>query len=406
MRKQGFDKSLIFLGFIIVFLIGSAIFLLTRVKSDSVSESIQEGAPIITAFLIHDQGKLLLTEVLVYHPVTNKAALFDVPGETGTLINNKDRIDRIDFLYDYQNPAEYLKKISSLLKLPVENYIQMDLAGFEKSIDFLSGITVFIPDPMDLYSGDRRILLPSGNVLLDGRSGVDYLCLKNDDESEIEKISRRQKLVQAFLQAFGEEGSIFSSPELGNFIGEQFQSSYEDIALFSLISAVAQINTDSIVNQRVLGAYRNVQGSDVSGEVDFDDESLLLFPHYSGRLLEETVEQTMVSLESLESSSNDDLTVKVEILNGTDTNGLAGRTANLLQNFGFRVVRVDNADLQDYEQTTVISRLADDEKANKVAEIINCNEIHIEPVDPYSLESGVDVTLILGKDFDGKTCKN
>jgi len=90
-------------------------------------------------------------------------------------------------------------------------------------------------------------------------------------------------------------------------------------------------------------------------------------------------------------------------LNGTRVNGLAGRTAEIFRSFGYDLATAQNADRQDYEHTVVLARKGDLATAQQVARIINCTRVHAEPAE--GIDTAVDVTIILGKDFDGRYCK-
>lgn len=88
--------------------------------------------------------------------------------------------------------------------------------------------------------------------------------------------------------------------------------------------------------------------------------------------------------------------ITVEVLNGSGVSGIAGRTGTYLEEAGFQVVNVDNADHQDYPRSHVISRIEDIEAARAVALHIPGAEFFKEPVQDYPAM----VTVIVGKNFD------
>ncbi len=88
--------------------------------------------------------------------------------------------------------------------------------------------------------------------------------------------------------------------------------------------------------------------------------------------------------------------ITVEVLNGSGVSGIAGRTGAYLEEAGFQVVKVDNADHQDYPRSQVISRIDDIEAARAVALHIPGAEFFKEPVQDYPAM----VTVIVGKNFD------
>jgi hypothetical protein len=94
--------------------------------------------------------------------------------------------------------------------------------------------------------------------------------------------------------------------------------------------------------------------------------------------------------------------VTVEVLNGTATPGLAARAREVFLSYDLDVPQPRNADNDGYEYTLVIDRAGAVETAQRVAEIINCTRVQSRPDE--GTDRGMDVTVILGRDFDGRTC--
>jgi hypothetical protein len=86
--------------------------------------------------------------------------------------------------------------------------------------------------------------------------------------------------------------------------------------------------------------------------------------------------------------------VRVQVLNGSGEEGVAGRLASTLREGGFRVVEVRNADRDDYFATLVVARLEDPAGALAVARYLGG-----PPVIRQTLSSDqTDVTVVLGSD--------
>jgi hypothetical protein len=149
----------------------------------------------------------------------------------------------------------------------------------------------------------------------------------------------------------------------------------------------------------------------VGGNVREVSGQTLLFPSYDGSLVKDIVRQTLGGLTRQVDGSLSDRVFTVEVLNGTMTNGLAGRTAELLRGFGYDVISIGNADRNDYEQTEIIDRSGYDEVARTFGDIIRCDNIRIEaPVrdnpetelNLQNFEYRSDFTVIIGRDFNGR----
>ena len=103
----------------------------------------------------------------------------------------------------------------------------------------------------------------------------------------------------------------------------------------------------------------------------------------------------------------------MEVLNGTSTIGLAGRTAELLRSFGYDVISIGNADRSDYRATQIIDRSGFRDVAETFAGIIRCENIRFESqvsddpgsdigINMQNLEYKADFILIIGRDFNGR----
>ena len=70
----------------------------------------------------------------------------------------------------------------------------------------------------------------------------------------------------------------------------------------------------------------------------------------------------------------------------------------LYRSYGFDVVTVGNAIRDDVADTVVIDRIGNEVFANRTAEIIRASLIDLQ----VETQMGVDVTVVLGEDFDGR----
>jgi len=98
------------------------------------------------------------------------------------------------------------------------------------------------------------------------------------------------------------------------------------------------------------------------------------------------------------------LDIEVEILNGNGIPGLAAKTADFLRSKRIDVVRSENADHFNHEKTMLILRNENYDGLKYIATAMGLSpqdhsRIRIEPNENLD----VDVTLILGKDYQSIT---
>ncbi|MFO7730528.1 MAG: LCP family protein [Spirochaetia bacterium] len=399
MPKIRISKVAVFVFLIIAVLAAAGVFIYLQVRTDQVAATIEENQPLRFLLVLGDEDKIEFSEVVFYQPDTGKSALIDVPLQVGMLLEDRNKIGAVQQVFQADNPELYISHVEELLGTELDYYLYIDRQQMVHVIDLLEGLDLFIPNPVE-YRGDNGIvLLPSGSVTLDGEKAMLYAMYQEPNERGTEQIGRRQKFVQSVFKEMGEKSEYLANDKVQDTLLENIQTDLSKRAVSTLIQSFSQLDYDQVVFQRVLGNERQVDGES------------LLFPYYEGKLIKETVQQTLVSLRNKEVVSTEELNVTLELLNGTGRNGLAGRTSQVFKSYGYDVTRVGNAEEQEYEETIVIDWSGDISAAQQIAGIIQCKNVESrvkETIEAPTIAPGVDVvdvTIILGKDFDGRYCK-
>lgn len=92
------------------------------------------------------------------------------------------------------------------------------------------------------------------------------------------------------------------------------------------------------------------------------------------------------------------LSIQLDVQNGTNENGVATRFTEYLRKNGIDVVEIGNYKSRDVERTLVIDRSGDKDKAKKVALTLGVNEKNI--IQQMNNSLYLDVTVVIGKDFN------
>jgi anionic cell wall polymer biosynthesis LytR-Cps2A-Psr (LCP) family protein len=385
--KTLLDPSRLLLIAIALLTLGISAYVVLQVRTDRVKDTLESGKPLSILLTITNAGQPLFNQVVLYNPQTKKTAFVDVPPETGSLIASLSRVDALSALFRPDDLKDYLAKVSQLTGLPVSFYIVMTADQFERQVDLLSGIELFVPAAIEEAKTDPMILLPSGNVVLDGTKARDYLIHQDEGEEMSDRSARHQKIVQSLLRRWGESQSFLSHDDVFPLFYASLKTNLEDVGLKTLLKTAAGADWERVVFQRVLGTERVV------------DKKKLLFPHYNGTLLLETVHQVLEGLSNKDSDQLVNGSLTVEILNGTTRAGLATRTASLFRNFGYEILSAKNADNTSQAETTIIDRTGNPDQAQKLADLIRCGKIVTQADAPTG---SAMITIILGKDFDGR----
>jgi anionic cell wall polymer biosynthesis LytR-Cps2A-Psr (LCP) family protein len=394
MAERRINATILFLVLIVGSVVATGVVLYSRTRTDQISSKVAQGEIVRILVTAHREGEPFFSFLTFYHPETERVAALDIPMSVGAMIQSIGRVDGIDQVFEPEDPTRFQAEISGLAGAAVDATIVFSESQLVDFIDLIGGVELFIVrDYRDVDTRDP-LMLPAGNVLLDGRKAVDYLLLEDETETELERVGRRQTFVQSLLGGIQRNADILSHPDVVSVRDRLMTSQLDRSARTSLFTAWGNFDADRLVRRRVQGTVRTV---DVAGET-----RRLLFPHFEGQWLKQSVRQIEQTLSSANDEAGDQALVALEILNGTTSQGLARRTSQIYENFGFEVRRFANAESNQIERTVVIDRRGNGRAAQRVAQIIEAERIVTE-VTP---DSDVDVTVILGRDFDGTVVRS
>lgn len=389
------QKGVIFIALIILMAVALSIVFAFSLKTNTVEDALKEKGIMRTLFVVEDDdSSMLFSSLLIYNPSSQKAALVNLPGHTGAIYQSLGRVDKLEKVYSEAGIVAYRAEVEKLLGMTIPYYTILTLENFIKISDYLGGMRVFISEPVDCLSEEGvRWLLPSGAINLDGDKINTYLHYRLEDETEADVQERYQNAMAAFITGIHDKKFIvFVNANRKRYL-DFLKTNLNPDEETTLFEAIADVDAESIIKQTITGSLRRVDGQQ------------LLMPDNNGEFIKEAVKQTT----NLLASTDGTLTSRVyvlEIQNGTTTQGLARNTAILFQNASYDVLSPVNAPRNDYEETVIIDHIGNMDVAKIVGEFIRCTNIREatpeEEAESSSLDAGVDFTIILGKDFDGR----
>ena len=389
------QKGVIFIALIILIVIAISIVFAFSLKTNTVEDALKEKGIMRTLIVVEDKdSSMLFSSVLIYNPTSQKAALVNLPGYTGAIYQSLGRVDKLEKVYSDAGITAFRNETEKLLGMTIPYYAILTLDSFIKISDYLGGMRVFISEPVDCVSKNgERWLLPSGAINLDGDKITTYLHYRLEEETESDVQERYQNAMAAFITGLHDKKFIIFNKENKKRYLDFIKTNLNEDEETTLFEAIADVDAESIIKQTITGSLRRVDGQQ------------LLMPDNNGEFIKEAVKQTT----NLLASTDGTLTSRVyvlEIQNGTTTQGLARNTAILFQNASYDVLSPVNAPRNDYEETVIIDHLGNMDVAKIVGDFIHCTNIREatpeEEAESSSLDAGVDFTIILGRDFDGR----
>ena len=108
------EKSVIFIFLVFFIIIVTSIIMITSLQTNPVAEIIENDEALKILFVLEDGEQVLFTDVFIYYPVSNRGALFNIPGNTGAIYSSLGRVDRIDAVYFEKGIDVYKQEVEKI----------------------------------------------------------------------------------------------------------------------------------------------------------------------------------------------------------------------------------------------------------------------------------------------------
>lgn len=320
------------------------------------------------------------TMILIsYDPLAERVSLISIPRDTEVTIPGHGK-EKAAHAHAYGGPQLAMKTIGDFLGIPIHYYVRTNFEGFVRVVDILGGVEFNVPQDMFYVDPeqDLRIDLKKGPQLLDGEKALQLVRFRMYWDGDVGRVRTQQAFMGALMKKIYQVGTIFKLP---------------GIAREVLAYVDTNMDPDEII--RFATAAKNVQRENIKMAVlpgELRDGSSYYYANGSAvkRLLDELVL-------GIDRQANGK--VRLEVLNGTATSGLAAKVADRLREQGYNVVRVGNADNPNLRYTKVINRSGDDPAADSVARALRRLASSIRLSRSVVDQSDVDVTVIVGPDL-------
>lgn len=320
--------------------------------------------------------------LLTIDPAGKSMGLLSIPRDLWVPIPglkqvSEDRINSAHFYGDAYNypgggPALAKRTVQYNLGVPVHYYVRIDFNGFKKIVDTMGGVDINVEKAIhdseypDGNYGIITIDIPAGMQHMDGDRALQFVRTRHADSDFFR--TRRQ---QQFLMAMRDQAmSLNIVPRLPTLISQLRDSVKTDLSATEIInlariaSQVEKANISSrIIDESMITSWTTPQGGSVlipkreaiKGLV----EDLFAAPEPPTPTpvpAKPTVAPTAAP--AARSNVNRELlqqeNARIEILNGTNTQGLAGRTRTYLAGLGYHVTTIGDAGRYDYKDCVLV----------------------------------------------------
>ncbi len=382
----------------------------------------------------HDGGLLTDTIMLVsLKPSEKKVSFLSIPRDLAVPIENMGwrKINSVNAYAEMKNPGTgglaISQTISDIFQIPIDYYITVDFAGFEKIIDDLGGVKIDVENTFDDYAypilGNEdapwkerfeHLHIEKGEQIMDGELALKYVRSRHAygiEGSDFARSRRQQKVLEAIKEKALSLNFLFKPSMISKIISDINENHSTNLKIWEIIKlwGMAKEIKNENISSRVLDNSPSGLLVDIIGE----DGAYLLSPR-SGDFSEI---KYLVNNIFTDAPATDKEKVKiekatVEIRNGTWINGLANKAALDLEKYGFSIVRIGNTAQKNFEKS-VIYDLTYGEKIQALSILKNKTDANVALGMPQWLIDDLakeiqgrinpvqpDFILILGQDAD------
>jgi LCP family protein required for cell wall assembly len=283
--------------------------------------------------------------------------------------------------------------VEGFLGLKVHYVAQIDFRGFQRVVDTLGGVTVDVPRPLldpayptDDY-GYERLYIPAGLQVLDGANALRYARSRHSS-SDFDRSRRQQQVLRAILAEVRARGLLSQAtllPALAKDL-EQSVSTTLPLGDFDTLRGLAdlaqRLEPDRIVQLSINPndvAVTQESGSDIYW--DKSDVAAL-------------VARLLAGPDAAAESA------RVQVQNGAEVQGLAGRVTDALRAHGFQTAAPADAPADAHSQ--LIDYGSHPQTLKRLAELLQIDARYVFSSPPPGAPPAplrTDIVLQLGADY-------
>ncbi len=268
-------------------------------------------------------------------------------------------------------------QLEDLLGIDIDNYVLFNIDAFKAVVDIIGGVDMYVP--YDMYYSDPvqglYINLKEGQQLLNGDTAEQLVRNRQYVNGDLGRIEVQQMFISAFVkQVMNTDTIISNAPSLIKAAFEYLETDMSITDMLNYVKYIEDLKSSEILTETLPGYAQYINGvsyyiADTSSIGKAVDEIF-----YSGD-------------EYLTSSKHK----SIEIANGGNITGLAGRARDTLESEGFTISRVSDYKGEQTEYTRIVVK-----EEGQGQDLLPYFENAVIVVDDLLLGGDDDILIILG----------
>lgn len=374
-----------------------------KMKVPSVAAALdkkESGQPETTLIMGVDKGSVAgetesradIIMLVTVSPNGKRSAVISIPRDTRVTIPGRKGYDKVNAAHAFGGPQLMIETVREFTGLPINHFVEIDFEGFKDIVNALGGVRMQIDKAInDKYAGS----VPAGDVVLNGDQALALVRARHDTasvpEGDLDRVKNQRKFLQAMLSTVSHQRNPFKAIKVVDAVSKDVKT---DLSFLKMLSLGRRLRGANLEMLTVPGEPKMVGGAwyYIANKTAFD-EMLSSFRAEQG-----VAPQGEDTPQAEDSSGRSQ--VKVAVLNGSGTPGLAKTVGDRLSGLGYGSVAVGNA-AEKYSRTTVYYSGSDSSNAGLVAaDLKGAREPALKSSDGVTSGYDAQVVVVLGSDYD------
>ncbi len=378
-----------------------------------------------------DQGAELTDTIIVgtYNPKTQAASLLSIPRDTfvGKNPTTGSGTDKINALYR-KSPEKTLEAVNKLTGLDVKYYMVIDNQALIELVDIIGGVEYEVPYVeggmvYDDKSQNLHINLQPGLQLIDGNKAEQLLRFRKNNKGktysqeyggdDYGRMRTQREFIMATAKQTLQAKNILKIKDIIDLVYEYVETNLSISTIKDYVPYAVNIDISTIQSAVIPGGSYGPPTYPLWFFIPNEKETEALMEQLYGTGEEEPVEVTdgdgsesdvpedgdkennaPTTNETTDISKTETSKIKIELINGTESDKTLTAVKKLLKDKGYQVTTKATTSTS---KTTIINKTDVDTKfTDNIKELLGVGNVSTSSVS----SSAVDISIILGKDYN------
>lgn len=178
-------------------------------------------------------------------------------------------------------------KVYDMFKLPVDNYLTIDMEAFRTMLNVMGGIQMYVPwdiVAVNKETGKEELLVPQGTHRVSGDTAEVILRNRNYAQADYKRLETQQYFYAAFVRTFLEEYKLADYYAACKNVAYYINTDLDIKEIWGLYATMTSVSASNIYIVRLPGGgynYKTLEGVSQSGyALDRDAVAELLNEHF------------------------------------------------------------------------------------------------------------------------------